>query len=104
MELVKNLMELTRFYSINMTLASCFIIFSYAYYSEKFTILNFLLLTIALCCVQMGANLFDCYIDVKAQLKKGIDFENMRFSTDRKAFGSIWERYFLMSTLSRGEQ
>ncbi|MBQ8636149.1 prenyltransferase [bacterium] len=85
MELVKNIMELTRAYSLNMILASCFIIFSYAYYSEKFTILNFILLTLALCFVQLGANLFDCYIDVKTQLKKGINFENMRFSTDRKA-------------------
>jgi len=85
MELVKNLMELTRFYSLNMILASCFIIFSYAYYNEKFTLINFILLTIALCCTQMGANLFDCYIDVKSQLKKGINFADMQFSTDRKA-------------------
>ena len=82
---IKNFMELTRFYSLNMTLASCFIIFAYANYSEKFTLINFLLLTIALCCVQLGANLFDCYIDVKAQLRKGIQYENMQFSTDRKA-------------------
>lgn len=82
---IKNFMELTRFYSLNMTLASCFVIFAYANYSEKFTLLNFLLLVMALCCVQMGANLFDCYIDVKAQLKKGINYENMQFSTDRKA-------------------
>lgn len=85
MELVKNLMELTRFYSLNMTLASCFIIFSYAYYSEKFTWMNFILLVVALCLVQMGANLFDCYIDVKSKLNKGENFENMRFSTERKA-------------------
>lgn len=81
----KNIMELTRFYSLNMTLASCFIIFSYAYYSERFTFLNFILLTLALCFVQMGANLFDCYIDVRTKLKQGYDFENMQFSTERKA-------------------
>ena len=82
---IKNFMELTRFYTLNMTLASCFIVYAYANYSEKFTLLNFLLLTVALCCVQLGANLFDCYIDVKAQLKKGINFENMQFSNNRKA-------------------
>ena len=82
---IKNFMELTRFYSLNMTLASCFIIYAYANYSEKFTLVNFVLLTLALCLVQMGANLFDCYIDIKAQLKKGINYENMQFSTDRKA-------------------
>ena len=81
----KNLMELTRFYSLNVTLASCFVIFSYAYYSEKFTFLNFILLTLALCFVQMGANLFDCYIDVRTKLKQGFNFENMQFSTERKA-------------------
>lgn len=81
----KDFMELVRCYSLNMVLASCFIILSYAYYSEKFSFLNFILLTLALCFVQMGANLFDCYIDVKAKLKQGYSFENMRFSTERKA-------------------
>lgn len=81
----KDFMELTRCYSLNMTLASCFIIFSYAYYSEKFSILNFILLTLALCFVQMGANLFDCYIDVRTKLKQGYNYENMQFSTERKA-------------------
>ena len=81
----KNFAELTRMYSINMAIASCLIIFSYAYYSEKFSFLNFFLLTFALCLIQMGANLFDCYIDVKKQLKEGKTFENMVFSTERKA-------------------
>ena len=85
MILFKNLMELVRFYSLNMVLASCFIVFSFAYYSERFSFLNFALLIIALCCVQMGANLFDCYIDVKSKLKEGFTFENMIFSNDRKA-------------------
>ena len=85
MGLIKNLMELVRFYSLNMVLASCLIIFSFAYYSEKFSFINFILLIIALSCVQMGANLFDCYIDVKSKLKEGFTLENMIFSTDRKA-------------------
>ena len=85
MDLLKNLMELVRFYSLNMTLASCFVIYSYANYYENFSFFNFLLIVIAMCCMQMGANLFDCYIDVKEQLKEGVSFENMVFSTDRKA-------------------
>lgn len=82
---IKNFTELTRAYSLGMTLASCLVIFSYAFYSEQFTFLNFILLLIALCCVHMGANLFDCFIDVKTQLNKGISFENMVFSNERKA-------------------
>lgn len=81
----KDLMELTRAYSLNMTLASCFVIFSYAYYSEKFSFLNFILLIIALCAIHLGGNLFDCYIDVRTKLKQGYSFENMQFSTERKA-------------------
>ena len=81
----KNLAELTRFYSLSMTLASCFIIFSYAYYSEKFSLLNFILLSIAVCVIHLGGNLFDCYIDVKTKLKQGYNFENMEFSTTEKA-------------------
>ena len=55
------------------------------YYCEKFSFINFTLLVIALCCVQMGANLFDDYIDIKMKLKKGFEIHNMQFSTDRKA-------------------
>ena len=82
---LKNFMELTRFYSLNMTLGACFIIFSYAFYSEKFSVINLLLLIIALCFVHLGANLFDCYIDVKTKLNQGYNFENMRFSLEKKA-------------------
>ena len=82
---LKNFMELTRFYSLNMTLGACFIIFSYAFYSEKFSIINFLLLIVALSFVHLGANLFDCYIDVKTKLNQGYNFENMHFSLEKKA-------------------
>ena len=82
---LKNFMELVRFYSLNMTFASCLIIFAYAHFYDNFSIFNFLLILIAMSCMQMGANLFDCYIDVKSQLKQGLTFENMVFSTERKA-------------------
>ena len=82
---LKNFAELTRAYALSITFASCLIIFSYAYYSEKFSFLNFILLTFALCLVHLGANLFDCYIDVKMQLKEGKTFENMVFANKDKA-------------------
>jgi len=85
MELVSKLFELTRAYSLTMTLASCLIILSYACYSEKFSFLNFGLLVIAICAIHLGSNLFDCYIDVKKKLKEGFSFENMIFSNERKA-------------------
>ena len=47
----QNFAELTRMYALGMTIASCLIIFSYAYYSEKFSFFNFFLLTFALCLV-----------------------------------------------------
>ena len=78
-------MELTRFYSLNMTLASCFVIFSYAYYSEKFSFLNFILLVLALGFIHLGGNLFDCYIDVRTKLKQGYSLENMQFPNEKKA-------------------
>lgn len=82
---IKNFIELTRAYSIAMTLASCLIIFSYAFYSEKFSFFNFLLLVAAVVSVHLGANLFDCYIDVKNELKKGFALENMTFPNAKKA-------------------
>lgn len=82
---IKNFIELTRAYSIGMSLASCLIIFSYAFYSEKFSFLNLLLLVVAVGSIHLGANLFDCYIDVKNKLKEGYTFENMVFSNEKKA-------------------
>ena len=43
---IGNFMELTRAYSIHMTIASCLVLFSYAYYCEKFSFINFVLLFI----------------------------------------------------------
>lgn len=83
MSFIKNFIELTRAYTIQMVLASCFIIFAFSQYSPRFTFLNFILLVIALCCVQMGANLFDDYIDIKKQLKKGIELKNIHFECFR---------------------
>lgn len=82
---ISKFIELTRAYSLAMTLASCLIIFSYAYYSEKFSWLNFALLVVAISVIHLGANLFDCYTDVKNKLKEGYTLENMFFSNPQKA-------------------
>lgn len=82
---ISNFMELTRAYSLGMTFASFFIVLSYAVYDVNFSILKFLILLIAVCCLHMFTNLFDDYIDIKSKLKEGFSFEQMQFSTDRKA-------------------
>lgn len=82
---ISKFIELTRAYSLAMTLASCLIVFSYAYYSEKFSWLNFILLVVAISAIHLGANLFDCYSDVTNKLKQGCNFENMLFSNPQKA-------------------
>lgn len=74
-----NFMQLTRGYSLAMTLASCAVILSYAHYSENFSWINFIILTIALCAIHLGANLFDDYIDVKNKLNQGIELKNIKF-------------------------
>ncbi len=78
---IKNIMELTRFYSLGAILASCLIIYSYAHYSENFSFFNFALLVIALCCLQMGANLFDDYIDIKEKLKTTQNLSDIKFNS-----------------------
>lgn len=85
MDKIKNFIELTRGYSIAMTLASCIVVLSYAHYSINFTFFNFIILVLALCALQMCANLFDDYIDVKEKHKEGLSFDEMCFSNERKA-------------------
>jgi len=77
---IKNLFELTRAYSIATVLASCLVVFSYAQFSENFSFLNFIMLTLALCLINMGENLYDDLIDIRNELKKGIKFEDVKFS------------------------
>ncbi len=82
---IKNFIELTRGYTLPMTFASLLIILSYANYSLYFTFFDFALLSLALCSVHLGTNLFDDYIDIKSQIKNGVQLQNIIFSTPRKA-------------------
>jgi len=77
----ENFCELTRFYALPMTIASLFTVWSYAHYSMNYTCLNFLITLIAICSLHLGANLFDDYIDVKSELKKGIELKDINFNS-----------------------
>lgn len=74
-----NFMELTRAYALPVTFSSCLIIWAFAHYSVNFTYSNFALLVFALCCVHLGANLFDDYVDVKMKLKQCGSLDNISF-------------------------
>ncbi len=78
---ILNFLELTRAYSLAVTLASCIVVLSYAHYSEYFSWLNFIIMSIALCAIHMGANLFDDYIDVKTKLNSGINLKDIHFNS-----------------------
>ena len=79
MNAVKNFIKLTRAYTLFMTLASCLVIFSYAFYDENFSFFSFFVLVFALCCVHLGANLYDDYSDIKSKFAQGIKLENIKF-------------------------
>ena len=91
-KVLRNFGELTRAYALPVTFASCILVWAFAhnYYGNdiQFTYLNFILLLIAMCCVHLGANLFDDYIDVKHKLKSAGSLENISF-----------ERYTLKANL-----
>lgn len=74
-----NFAQLTRLYSIPVSIASCAVIYAYAHYSMNFSFLNFFLIVISICLLQMGANLFDDFIDVSKELKKGVALEDIKF-------------------------
>ena len=78
---VRSFVELTRAYALGVTFASCFIILAFAQYSEQFSVINFILLVIALSSVHLGANLFDDYIDVKSKLNSGLSLDEIKFNS-----------------------
>ncbi len=82
-----NFIELTRAYALPVTFASLIVIWAFSRYYIDFTYINFVLLVFALCCVHLGANLFDDYIDVKKKLKNTnsineISFERFTLKAD----------------------
>lgn len=84
MNIIKNISNfamLTRLYAVPVSVASCAVVLAYAHYSENFSFLNFFLILIAICVLQMGANLFDDFIDVKMELKKGLKLEEINFNS-----------------------
>lgn len=88
-EVKNNFIELTRAYSLPTSAAPWFTAASMAavsahFYSDiKIKLFGILLTFIGIICVHLGANLFDDFIDIKKELKKGkklheIDFENAK--------------------------
>ncbi len=78
---IKNFIELTRAYALPVTFAPLFIVYSYAKYSENFSFLNMLILTLSLCMIHLGANLFDDFIDVKLKLNQGYKLDEVKFNS-----------------------
>ena len=78
---ILNFLELTRAYSILITLASCIVVLSFAHYSLNFSWINFFIMTFALFSIHLGANLFDDFIDVKNKLKNGIELKDIKFDS-----------------------
>ena len=76
-----NFMQLTRMYSLATVLASCIIVLSFAHFHEKFSIINFILLTLALCCLNLFENLYDDFVDIKAQVDKGVKLQDVKFNS-----------------------
>ena len=97
---IKDFLELTRAYALGVTFASLFPIVAFAHYSENFNLLNLLLLTIALCCVHLGANLFDDYIDVKRKINEGIDLEDICFNSFTPKAKLILDKTFSFKKIS----
>ena len=86
-KLSKNFIELTRMYALPVTIAPCLVVWAFAHYCLEFSYLDYFLLVFALCCVHLGANLFDDYMDVKNKLKtvnfiEEITFERFTLKAD----------------------
>lgn len=86
-KIISNFVELTRAYALPVTLASCIVIWAFSHFYIDFSYFNFVLLVFALCCVHLGANLFDDYVDVKSKLKtvnslSEISFERFTLKAD----------------------
>ena len=56
-------------------------------HSESYIVfvINSILIIIGVLCIHMFANLFDDYVDIKKQLKKGLELNQINFRSKRKA-------------------
>ncbi len=79
MEFFKNFCKLTHAYNLIFTFASCFVMYSFAHYAAGFNSLNFIILVAVLCCIHLGANLYNDYIQVKHQLVSGKKLNEVSF-------------------------
>ena len=80
MGFLKNFIELTRGYALLVTFASCFIIYAFAQNTTHISKPIFLIMVLALCAVHLGANLYDDYRDIKAQMQRGKSLDEVYFN------------------------
>ncbi|MDO5436929.1 MAG: prenyltransferase [bacterium] len=84
-----NFRDLTRTYTLPMSIAPFLIAFCCAVNTPLFPdssiLINGILVLIGIILIHMASNLFDDYIDVKMQLKKGLKLNEINFKSERKA-------------------
>ncbi len=105
MEFVKKFIELTRGYTLLMSLGPCLILYSYLHNNDIFTKPAFFMVMIALFCVHLGVNLYDDYKDIKKQLELGKSLEEVSFDAyipkavliRNKTFSIRQVRFIIMS-------
>ena len=83
-KIIKNFAELTRAYSLPVSLSAFFVALCWANY-EQVNKLHALLALASVICLHLGGNLFDDILDVVLRLKKGEKLEEIDFCNCAKA-------------------
>lgn len=111
--MINNFKELTRSYSLPVTITPFLIAFACAlktpFIVDSSFIGNSILILIAIILVHLSSNLFDDYIDVKKELEKGVELSSINFRNKQKArlilnktfsFKSVEKILFVMMSLA----
>ena len=83
-KIVKNFAELTRAYSLPVSLSAFFVALCWANFEQVNTLHAFLAF-ISVICLHLGGNLFDDILDVILRLKKGEKLSEINFCNSAKA-------------------
>ena len=95
-----NFLELTRAYSLLMSLAPWFLVLLWAQIYLP-SLLNAALTLIGIICVHLGTNLLDDYIDVTRELNNGKTLENIDFGTINNKARLILNKTFSLNDVTR---
>lgn len=99
--------ELTRAYSLPTSMAPWFVAAAYAsvshhFYSDTgFKLLSVFITFVAIICIHLGANLFDDFIDIKKELKKGIPLNEINFENAKNKARLIKNGTFPLSKVKQ---